>query len=201
MGAMLNAGSICFGLLAGGQSSRMGMDKASLGWRGQPLWKHQLRLAVEIGATEILISGKAEGPYGIAAPVVLDAVQGAGPLAGLAALLNAMKSDWLLAVAVDMPLLDGGILRKLLAARAGDKGAVPCLGGQVEPLAAVYPRAARTLVSGRLQLANRSLQAFVGEAVDVGLVKLQAWPAESAKNFRSINTAAEYAAARATRVD
>src|SRR5882724_7116040 len=131
---MTNDGSICFGLLAGGQSRRMSMDKASLTWRGQPLWQHQLRLATEIGAHEILISGKPDGPYHNTAKVVTDAFPGRGPVEGLASLLSVMKSDWLVVVAVDMPFVDAATLRCLLAARTDERGIVPAVGGRAEPL-------------------------------------------------------------------
>ena len=189
--------SICFGLLAGGQSSRMGADKASLDWRGAPLWQHQLRLAAEINADEILISGKSDGPYRAAAIVISDAAPDIGPLAGLAALLSAMKSKWLVTVAVDMPYLTGETLRELLAARESCIGVVPRIGELAEPLAAVYPRTLQPLVAERLQLADHSLQGFVREAAAAGLVRLLPWPAESSKYFRSVNTAVQYAAAQA----
>ena len=198
---MTNTGSICFGLLAGGKSSRMGADKASLNWRGQKLWQHQLRLAAEIGASEILISGKPDGPYRDAARVVPDAIANVGPLGGLAALLNAMKSDWLVAVAVDMPFLTGETLRELLAARDDRSGVVPCIGGRAEPVAAVYPRTVQPLISRRLQLADRSLQSFVHEAAVAGLVRSRPWPAELAECFRSLNTSTEYASALETQTD
>lgn len=175
----------------------MGTDKASLHWRGVPLWRHQLCLAAAIGADEILISGRPDGPYREAAVVVTDELADAGPLAGLASLLAAMQSEWLVAVAVDMPFLDGATLRELLAARAGRTGVVPHVNGHAEPLASVYPRTVQSLISRRLRLADRSLQSFVREAEAAGLVRLHPWPAELIDSFRSLNTSAEYAAAQA----
>lgn len=179
----------------------MGTDKASLTWRGQALWQHQLRLAGEISACEILISGKPDGPYRVAARVIPDAAIDIGPLAGLAALLNAMKSDWLVAVAVDMPFLTGETLRELLAARDDHSGVVPSIGELAEPLAAVYPRTVQPLISRQLQLTDHSLQSFVRTAAAAGLVRLAPWPSELAGGFRSVNTATEYAAALATKLD
>ncbi|TAL00124.1 MAG: molybdenum cofactor guanylyltransferase [Verrucomicrobia bacterium] len=194
---MTRSDSICFGLLAGGQSRRMGADKAALDWRGQALWQHQLRLAREISAHEVLISGRPGGPYCNAAKIIPDEIPNLGPLGGLSALLNAMSSDWLVAVAVDMPFLDVTTLRELLATRSGLAGVVPAIGERAEPLAAVYPRAARELVAQRLQLADRSLQSFVRAAAEAGLVRLLPWPAEGAGVFRSVNTPEEFAAAQA----
>ncbi|MSU60061.1 MAG: hypothetical protein EXS35_18140 [Pedosphaera sp.] len=195
IGAMTDSVSLCFGLLAGGLSSRMGTDKASLDWRGQPLWQHQLRLAAEIGANEILISGKPDGPYRDAAKTVADEFPGRGPLAGLAALLAAMKSDWLVAVAVDMPFLDRTTLGLLLDARGDGRGVVPTIAGRAEPLAAIYPRALAKLARVKAGSSDRSLQAFVCDAEAAGLVRLLPWNAERAGCFRSVNTRADWAAA------
>jgi molybdopterin-guanine dinucleotide biosynthesis protein A len=193
---MTDGGSICFGLLAGGRSSRMGEDKALLDWHGQPLWQHQLQLAGAIGADEILISGKPDGPYRDAARVVADEVPDSGPLAGLVALLTAMRTDWLVAVAVDMPLLDGETLRGVIAARREKTGVVPVLNDCPEPLAAIYPRTVLALAQQRLKSTDHSLQGFVREAAAASLIRLLPWPVEHADSFRSINTPAELAALR-----
>jgi molybdopterin-guanine dinucleotide biosynthesis protein A len=196
----MSPASICFGLLAGGRSSRMGIDKATLHWHGSPLWQHQLRLAAEVNAAEVLIAGKADGPYREAARVIPDDLPDAGPLAGIAALLSAMTSDWLVVAAVDMPLLDAGILRELLALRGENAGVVPSLEGRPEPLAAVYPRTARALAMGRLSLADRSLQSFVEEASSAGLVRVHPWPPAFAAHFRNLNTPREFADAESASI-
>ena len=144
----------------------MGVDKASLDWCGQPLWQHQLHLATDIGAREVLISGRPDGPYCKAAQIVPDEIPDCGPLAGLTALLTRMRSEWLVAVAVDMPLLDDTTLHRLLDARSGQIGTVPLLNDHIEPLAAVYPAAARTLAQQRLRSTDRSLQGFVRAAAE-----------------------------------
>ena len=184
--------SLCFGLLAGGKSRRMGRDKAELNWHGQPLWQHQLRLAAEINANEILISGNSEGPYRYGALVVPDETPDAGPVAGVATLLGAMKSEWLVAVAVDMPFLNATAVSLLLDARSDGRGAVPRINGRAEPLAAVYPRRLVTTARAHVASADRSLQAFVRAAQAAGFVELIDWPGAQAAALRSLNTPQEW---------
>jgi len=195
---MKDAGSICFGLLAGGKSSRMGTDKASLLWRDKPLWQHQLRLGTEMGASEVLISGKMDGPYGATAKVIPDESPEAGPLAGIAALLGVMKSDWLVLVAVDMPFVEADDLKILLECRTETCGVVPRLNGRVEPLAAIYPRSLAPLTRQQVASADRSLQAFVRAAQSAGLITLLEWPIEKARALRSLNSPKEWADALKT---
>lgn len=97
-----------FGLvLAGGRSSRMGMDKATLLIDGITLLQRSKALLSQVGVQQVLISGDS-GLNGIP-----DVYPDSGPLGGIhAALLHAQHD--LLIVPVDMPLLSGELLLSLL---------------------------------------------------------------------------------------
>ena len=47
-------------LLVGGESRRMGQDKATLTWNGRPLWQKQVEVLRQLGADELLISGRTD---------------------------------------------------------------------------------------------------------------------------------------------
>lgn len=103
-------------ILAGGRSSRMGTDKASLSYRGVTLLEHMRDLAGQSGAALALVSG---GPHGD----VPDGVPLAGPVAGLCALADHVPAGqsperWLV-IPVDMPCLQPLLLQRL--AMAGSK--------------------------------------------------------------------------------
>lgn len=66
-------------VLAGGSSSRMGVNKAELSYQGMPLAQWQAEKLRGIGLTEVLISG-----YG--AGMIPDDIPGKGPLGGCTAL-------------------------------------------------------------------------------------------------------------------
>jgi Molybdopterin-guanine dinucleotide biosynthesis protein A len=71
-----------------------------------------------------------------------DTLRGRGAPGGVHAALEATRTDWVLAVACDMPFVRAEAVRPLLAARSADVDAV-CyeVGGRWEPLLAVYRRA------------------------------------------------------------
>src|SRR5947208_11762822 len=50
-------------LLAGGKSSRMGEDKATILFRGAPLWKIQLDLLRKLQSEELLVSAQINPPW------------------------------------------------------------------------------------------------------------------------------------------
>lgn len=154
-------------LLAGGGSTRMGHDKALLPLTdGRLLWQRQWAILQSLRPDKCLISGYFREGFPSDA-VVPDDRPGLGPLAGIAAALKATDSPLLLVLAVDMPEMTAEFLSGLLEAK---KGIVPRRDGWFEPLAAVFPRTALPIAEARLKSGDRSLQTFVRELVDSGLI-------------------------------
>ncbi len=114
---------LCGLVLAGGRSSRMGTDKASLLHPdGRTLGRRCHDLLGEAGCAAVYLSLRAdqEVPDGFAdkAPEVLrDADGSSGPVSGiLAAMAARPEADWLV-VACDLPRLDLATLEHLLSSR------------------------------------------------------------------------------------
>jgi molybdopterin-guanine dinucleotide biosynthesis protein A len=103
-------------LLAGGESSRMGSNKALLDFHGQPLWRHLHALLVQTGCRQVLVSGTLPG-LREGEDATPDVQPGLGPLAGIASVIGAhgdtLSRDWLLVVPVELPLLTPDALRWL----------------------------------------------------------------------------------------
>lgn len=128
-------------ILAGGASRRMGRDKAWVEFEGRPL----IQLAVDkvraLGVEEIFVSGRAGPDYSaLKCPVLFDLEPGFGPLGGIERALHECSAPLLMVLAVDMPLITIPFLQKMLARCDRLTGAVPKLKGELEPLAAVYPK-------------------------------------------------------------
>lgn len=100
----------CLGVvLAGGQSQRMGTDKARLRWDGVSLVERALAALRASGCARTLVSGDYPDH-----PHIVDRFPGCGPLGGLASIAEvAPESRWLV-LAVDQPLVDASLLRPLL---------------------------------------------------------------------------------------
>lgn len=128
-------------ILAGGESTRMGRDKAWVQSNGKPL----ILLAVEkvraSGIKDILISGRAGGDYSaLKCPVLFDLEPGFGPLGGIERGLHECTSSLLLVLAVDLPRMSLAFLEKLRMSCDRLTGAVPRQNERLEPLAAIYPK-------------------------------------------------------------
>ena len=149
-------------LFVGGESRRMGADKAGLIYEGEPLWARQLRTLREMAPEKILISARAKPPW--CPPemeAVLDSPPSRGPLSGLAAALKKIRTTHLLVLAVDMPLMTAEHLRWLQRQIQSGCGLLPMRAGKGEPLCAIYPVEAGELAMAHLNGSDVSLTAMV----------------------------------------
>lgn len=127
-------------ILAGGRATRMGgVDKTALVVDGETIFARQVRVLAP-RAREIVVSlgGPPTGSdpaSGHGLRTVVDAVAGAGPLAGVHAGLAACTTPWLLVVAGDMPHLDGALIDRMIGAASESVDAVGIrIDGLPEPL-------------------------------------------------------------------
>jgi molybdopterin-guanine dinucleotide biosynthesis protein A len=128
-------------LLAGGESQRMGRDKATIVFHGLPLWQRQINLLRNLRPEKIFVSARKEPSWlPLEAELLLDEPPSRGPLSGLARALERMQTSHLMALAVDMPFMTSEQLQELLSLAAMGCGVLPMIAGRVEPLAAIYPR-------------------------------------------------------------
>lgn len=102
-------------ILAGGQSSRMGTDKAALMLDGSSFLDRAISLAHDVGATTVHILGRADHPLGIR-----DEEQFAGPARAIANWIDRPReTNRILVLPIDMPLLRPEHLAPLLSAESG----------------------------------------------------------------------------------
>lgn len=161
-------------ILAGGKSSRMGRDKAWLPLVGQPLLARQIELVRELAPEEIFISGRTVTDYtSFGCPVLTDEFADAGPLAGIAAGLEAASAPLVLVLAVDMPEMTSAMLRELLERCVSGTGVVPRVNRRLEPLAAFYPKAAAPLAVDLLKRQLEVVRTFAEECKQAGLISVQ----------------------------
>jgi molybdopterin-guanine dinucleotide biosynthesis protein A len=152
-------------ILAGGNSQRMGSDKANLSLGGQTLLQRVI-VAMRQVFPHVIVSVRQPRPE-IDLPQVCDEQAAgisaaAGPLAGLAAGLNQISTPWAFVVACDMPFVQPAMVELLADYRSGYEAVVPVAQGHPQPLAAYYAR--RSLGKLRAHLAGggkNSLRAFI----------------------------------------
>jgi molybdopterin-guanine dinucleotide biosynthesis protein A len=140
-------------VLAGGMSSRMRRDKATLEYSG----KNQLERAVDLAAKhlpQVFVSvraGQAADPSRARYPLIVDSVPGEGPIVGIRSALAARPEAAWLVLACDLPFLSDAALAQLLAERDPAASATAFRSahdGLPEPLCAIWePKSAAELAA------------------------------------------------------
>lgn len=126
-------------ILAGGQSRRMGRDKALLPVRGRPVIERVLHRLRGWG-DPLVITNRTEAYRHLGVPMASDIFPGKGPLAGIHAGLSRSRHRVNLVVACDMPFVSRAVADLLLQGLEGHDAIVPRFEGRLHPLFAVYTR-------------------------------------------------------------
>ncbi len=175
-------------LLAGGESRRMGRDKATLLWRGRPLWQNQLDLLRKSQPNELLISARDDPAWRPLDTIfVPDQAPSRGPLSGLSAALALTKSTHLLALAIDLPFMHERYVLSLCGQMQPGCGVLPVLSERAEPLAAIYPVEARSACEAALHGADLSLQSVTRQLIEAGQLSVVRVSSGDAGLFRNVN--------------
>ena len=123
-------------ILAGGQSSRMGRDKAMLPF-GQTTVIQTLIDTLHPLFASILLSVHAPRPE-LGLPQICDATEAGGPLDGLICGLAEIRTNWAFVIACDMPMIHPAMIRLLAEQRAHQHAVTAIVQGHVQPFAAFY---------------------------------------------------------------
>ncbi|ADY56953.1 Molybdopterin-guanine dinucleotide biosynthesis protein A [Syntrophobotulus glycolicus DSM 8271] len=151
-------------LLVGGNSSRMGRDKAFLEIRGIPVLKKSLKVLSGVFA-EVLISardGEMYEEFGF--KVVKDLFPGKGPLSGIYSGLQASNYNYVFAAACDMPFLSPEAIIKLAGETEDYDLVMPYASGRLHPLHAFYHQRLQGTAFKHLREGRLSLSALAGES-------------------------------------
>jgi molybdopterin-guanine dinucleotide biosynthesis protein A len=181
-------------ILAGGKSTRMGMDKAFVDFEGRTLLARALDVARSV-TRDVCIVG-AEEKFAPFAPVVKDVFRDRGPLAGIHAALRSSATELNFVLAVDMPFVSSAFLQYLIREARNMGGGVsmvvPRSKGRWEPLCAVYRRKFADAVEKAL-LAGRNKIDWLFNAAETRVIDQQELDQAgfSTSIFRNMNTPEE----------
>ena len=184
---------------AGGESHRMGVDKARVDFLGQPLIARVLE-RVALLADEILVTTNQPEAYTfLQVPCIPDLLPDCGALGGLYTALSAARNPLVAVIACDMPFASAKLLayqRDILMTTSAD-AAIPHTPEGLEPFHAIYRKGTcLPLVQAALEAGQRRVDSWMAQAHIRYLT-----PAEITRHdpdglaFLNTNTPAELAAA------
>lgn len=170
------ANPISIAILAGGQSSRMGANKALVQVGGKPVIERIVERVQPLGEELLIVSNTPESYAHLDLPIVADVVPGKGPLGGLYTAIVRARHEHTLVVSCDQPFLNPALLLSLIDLRHSFDVVVPLAqDGYPQSMHAVYGKGClqairRCLDADRLKMiaffADVRVRAVSGEEVD-----------------------------------
>jgi molybdenum cofactor guanylyltransferase len=142
-------------ILAGGQSRRMGRDKAMLEWGNVSLLEHMTQLLLTV-TDSVQIVGRGEFP---------DRIPGKGPLGGILTALEITDQDNNIFLGVDLPLLTGNFLTVLRdRSLSTSKTVTACRIDGRFPLCVGIRRTLANAVAERIEVGDLAVHRFITES-------------------------------------
>ena len=180
-------------ILAGGQSSRMGSNKALLPYRGGRFIEAIHRQLREIFPEVILVTNNPEQYPFLPCLKVPDLFPEMGALAGIHAGLNHSRTERVFAVACDMPFLDSGLIRFIAGRPDRFDVVVPESENGLEPLHARYGKGCLRAMEECLREGRKRIASFYPQVTVeyVGAADMAAFDPRLA-SFSNINTPEDY---------
>lgn len=177
-------------VLAGGESSRMGREKALMKYNDRTLIEYSLESISGIEGKPLIISNNREvADFLEGIEVIPDFLLGRGPLGGIYTAFKHTKDD-IVIVACDTPLLKKETVERLVTEWGNADISVYMNEGKIYPFPGIYSISLVKAVEKRLEGAGRelSLQDFIRSTRDVKYIEIT----ENVDTLSGINTPEDY---------
>lgn len=128
-------------ILAGGKNTRIAEEKAFIQLEGgQPLIARIVEVLETLFPKILIIANNRNAYLDYGIPVVEDLIKGKGPLGGIFTGLCYSTSDCNFVVGCDMPFIEPSLVKFMVEGCEDYDVVIPEIGGEVEPLLALYSK-------------------------------------------------------------
>lgn len=180
-------------ILAGGESKRMGSNKAILKVDGKKMIEGIFHRMEALFDAVMLVTNNPEIYDFIPCRKIADIFPGMGPMGGIHAALKACETPRIFVAACDMPTMNPRLVRNLCAEPGLFDAVVPETPDGLEPLHSVYAQSGFDRMQEMLENDERSVLTFL-ERASTKIIPLNtiARIDQGFSSFRNINTPDEY---------
>ena len=186
-------------LLAGGKSRRMGQDKRLLSVGDETLYTRSLSVLRAIFERVVVVVAQDSPLVASDAPVLRDVIPHCGSLGGLYTGLKEARTQWVFAVACDMPFLDPGTIRHFTSLKGEGDMIMAKLRNGFQPMHALYHRNCLPIIESLIHAQDFKIHRLADHpALRVRVVtpeELSRLDPEG-RSFYNVNTPDDLAAAR-----
>ena len=172
-------------ILTGGQSKRMGSDKALLQLDGKTLLKHAVDLCSGL-CDELLISSNNPTHQIGNFRRIDDEIENCGPIGGIYSCLKRSANDWNFVLSVDAPFVQPDFIQFLNSRTGHFDAVVPLHNGKKEPLIAFYHKNALPQIEAQIKAENYKLH-FLLQELTTNFVDAAEWLLKYPELFRNLN--------------
>lgn len=137
-------------VLAGGESSRMGTDKALLEIEGRTMIEHVTGTLRNVFEEVVVVSNVPVKYSFLNLPVFPDIVRNCGPLGGIHSALTHLDTPAVFVVSCDTPFISEGFIRHLVNSHNNHQLCIPQVGKDIQPLCGIYKKSALPIITQRL---------------------------------------------------
>lgn len=146
-------------VLTGGESSRMGRDKALIEVDGDPLVNVAVRALIDAGAQEVFtVGGDREALNGLGLAFVADEFPGQGPLGGIITGLTKATEDIVAVLACDHLHTAAPAVRSIVGALGRGDVVIPVVDGRQQTMHAAWRREVGALLRRNFDNGARSIR-------------------------------------------
>ena len=179
-------------VLAGGQSCRMGRDKATLPWGEKDVLGSVLARLMPLSDDVLVISNVMRDiPSQIRQ--FTDIIPGKGPLSGIHAGLIHARHDLVFVTACDVPFLMPEIISRIVHSAKSKEGSVVIHKEKLEPLFACYRKRCSSIIAELLMAEKYRVTDFLAR---ITWEKVEDLGHDRDDCFMNINTPADYEKAK-----
>jgi molybdenum cofactor guanylyltransferase len=172
-------------VLTGGQSRRMGRDKALIAVAGEPLLLRTARTLREGGALDVMaVGGDGDAIAALGLAWSADLYPGEGPLGGIITALRVASADVVVVVATDLVALTPSTIHAVVGGLTPEADVALVDSGRVEPLCGAWRRRAEPSLTAAFAAGERAVHAALDDLalvtvpVDAATVRNANWPGD-----------------------
>jgi molybdopterin-guanine dinucleotide biosynthesis protein A len=148
-------------ILAGGQSSRIGKDKAFLKLNGKFLIQHVIENISFLTSDVLIIAPRQRKYLKLGLPVIPDLIPNLGPLGGIYTGLLNTKHKYNLVVSCDMPFINCALIKSMYKIRNGFDAVIIKTTKGLQPLGALYSKNCLEIIKEQIKNKKLKLKDFL----------------------------------------
>jgi molybdopterin-guanine dinucleotide biosynthesis protein A len=172
-------------ILAGGQSFRMGADKAMLQINGKALLEKAIEICRPV-CDEILIGSNNSKHEDFGFPVIPDEIKNCGPMGGIFSCLKKSETNWNFVISVDSAFVTEDFVQFLISETGVFDAVVPIHEKGKEPLVALYHINCLPVIQERIELKDYKMHHLLN-VLNTKFINVDSWVKKYPAIFKNLN--------------